>query len=549
LNSDHISEFSPGLKSPAQNDKIKKRGQRRNTLQKIGGLMNRWRELLRLLREHIRTGRNQKAELSFHWREMAFLRPHFKKHLARYIGLGFLLILSSALSLPGPAITGHIIDKVFGSHNVSRLHLLVLLLLVILLISEIVRTFQEFHLLRLSQEFTFSIRINLLERILRYPLSFFREYQTGYLVSRLDEVNLLGSFFSLTILTLAESLLRFFGAIFLITRYNAKLTLIAILILPLFYEVSRRSMRAIRSTSLGMMERNAKVRGKIQETLSGIEVVKTYAKESREATEIKTGLRKIIEMEIIQNLFSFLSVRILGLITGINLLVILWVGGQEIMSGRLTVGEYVAFVAYIGFLYGPIQMFANTFLQFQRSVMAAKRISSFLASEAEDESPIRTHEFLSLRGDIRFDRVRYAYGNGKDVLHDISFSIRSGEMIAFVGRNGAGKSTLVHLILGLYMPKSGNIEIDGVDLGRVRLRTLRDRIGIVSQNIFLFDDTILNNIKYSRPDATPEDVIAAAEAAGCHDFISRFPEGYNTHVGEAGNELVPENWTGGLGAL
>jgi ABC-type multidrug transport system fused ATPase/permease subunit len=199
--------------------------------------------------------------------------------------------------------------------------------------------------------------------------------------------------------------------------------------------------------------------------------------------------------------------------------------------------KILAFVAYIGFLYGPIQMFAITFLQFQRSVIAAKRITAFLDEEAEDETPGRTFEFRNLRGDIRFDRVRYDYGDGKDVLHDVSFSIRSGEKIAFVGRSGAGKSTLVHLILGLYMPKSGRIDIDGVDLSQIRLKTLRDRIGIVAQNIFLFDDTILNNIKYSRPEAKMEEVVAAAEASGCREFISRFPEGYLASVGEVGKKL------------
>jgi len=392
-------------------------------------------------------------------------------------------------------------------------------------------------MLRLSQEFTFSIRVRLLERILRFPLSFFKNYQTGYLVSRVDEVNLLGSFFSLTVLLLAENIIRFLGALFLISRYNLKLTVIAMFILPLFFEVARRSMGAIRMTSMKAMERNAKVRGKIQETLSGIEVVKTYAKEGKETTEIKTGLRTIIETEILQNLFSSLSGRILGIITGANLLVILWVGGQEIMAGRLMIGQYVAFVAYIGFLYGPIQLFAVTFLQFQRAFMAAKRISTFMNETAEDEGPDRTHKFDSLRGDVRFENVRYQYGDGKDVLRDISFSIRSGEKIAFVGKSGAGKSTLVHLILGLYEPSAGRIEIDGVDILRVKLESLRNRIGIVSQNIFLFDDTILSNIKYSRPEASMEEVVAAAEAAGCHDFISRFPEGYLAGAGEVGKRL------------
>lgn len=499
--------------------------------------MKKIKQYFSLLSSYARSYKQQTEKLDFHAHEISFLVPHAKKNVPRYIGLFFLLLLTSSLSLPGPAITGHIIDKVFISKDLAMLNFLVGLLLAILLLSELVRIVQEYFMLRLSQEFTYSIRINLIERMLRYPLSFFRGFQTGYLVSRLDEVNLLGNFFSVTVLSLAESSIRFAGAIFLISRYNLKLTLIALLVLPLFFEVSRRSVGAIRATSMDTMEKSARMRGKIQETLSGIEVVKTFAKEGRETSKIKTGLRKMIELEIIQNLFSSVSGKILGIITSINLLVILWVGGHEIIAGRLTVGQYVAFVAYIGYLYGPIQMFALTFLQFQRAFMACKRISAFLDKTAEDESPERTIELQGLRGDIRFENVCYHYGDGKDVLRDINFSIWKGEKIAFVGKSGAGKTTLVHLILGLYEPTSGRVEVDGVDVRTIKLASLRNRIGIVSQNIFLFDDSILNNIKYSRPDASMDEVIAAAKASGAHDFVSQFPAGYETNAGEIGKRL------------
>jgi ABC-type bacteriocin/lantibiotic exporter with double-glycine peptidase domain len=460
-----------------------------------------------------------------------------RKFIPRYIGLFFLLIASSGLSLPGPAITGVIIDKVFVSKDVAKLNLLVGILLAILILSELVRLVQEYSLLRLSQEFSYSIRVNLVERILRYPLSFFKDYQTGYLVSRLDEVNLLGNFFSLAILSLAENAVRFGGAIFLISRYNLKLTILSLTILPLFFEVARRSRRLIRITSMQAMEKGAKVRGKIQETLSGIEVVKTFAKEGYEAAEISTGLRNMVELEVIQSLFSSLSGKIMGILTSTNLLLILWVGGHEIIAGRLSVGQYFAFVAYIGFLYGPIQIFAITFLQFQRAFMACKRISEFLNKTAENEHPEREIGFPTLRGDIKFEDVNYSYGSGDNVLHNINLSIRAGEKIAFIGKSGVGKSTLINLILGLYEPTSGHIEVDGFDIRTVRLDSLRNRIGIVSQDIFLFDDSILNNIKYSRPGATMEEVVAVAQASGCHDFISRLPGGYDMNAGEVGKKL------------
>ena len=457
--------------------------------------------------------------------------------MSRYFGVLGLLIISSILSLPAPAITGYIVDKVFIRKNPAQLSVLVGLLLTLLIVSEIVRAVQEYQMFRLSQEFIFSIRLELLDRILRYPLSFFKKFKSGYLVSRLDEANQLGNFFSVTVLLMAENLVRFVGAIFLISCYNLKLTLISLAILPLFFEVARRSRGALRITSLGAMEQSATTRARIQETLAGIELIKTFSKEAHETSRIKESLRQTMDTEIIQNLLSSISGRILGLIIGANLLAILWFGGHEIMAGRLSVGQYVAFVAYIGYLYGPVQLFSITFLAWQKVFIACKRIGAFMADTAEDENPERTYEFRSLKGEVRFQNVSYHYGDGQDVLHNISFFIPKGDTVAFVGKNGAGKSTIIHLVLGLYTPTLGRIEIDGVDLRCAKLQSLRDRTGIVSQNIFLFDDTILNNLKYGRPEAGMEEVIAAAKASGCNDFISQLPRGYETSAGELGNCL------------
>jgi ABC-type bacteriocin/lantibiotic exporter with double-glycine peptidase domain len=303
----------------------------------------RMRDYFLLFWSYVHHHKQHRVAFIFHARELAFLVPHLRKNIGRYFGVFFLLLLSSGLSLPGPAITGYVIDKVFISRDNAKLNVFVAVLLVILLLSELVRIIQEYSMLRLSQEFTFSIRVQLIERILKYPLSVFKNFQTGYLAARLDEVYLLGGFFSTTILSLVESLFRFSGALFLISRYSSKMTLISIVVLPLLFEIARRSVGALRTTSMASMETNAKIRGKIQETLAGIEVVKTFAKENREAAEIKFGLRKMIEQEILQNLFGTLSGKLLGIITGVNMLAILWVGGHEIIAGRLTVGQYFAF--------------------------------------------------------------------------------------------------------------------------------------------------------------------------------------------------------------
>ena len=497
--------------------------------------MNPLGPLIGLLMQGLSNTQDKVPRLSI--KELASFLPSMRKLLPRFIGLLFLVLLVSIVSLPAPAITGKIIDKVFIAGDANKLNFYVGILLGILMLSELAHVIQEYLIVRLSQESAFIIQSRLVERILSFPLSYFRRFKTGYLVSRLDEANLLASFISGTVPFLGESTIRFIGALFLISRYNLILTLTALCFLPLFFEIARRTKKIVRSTSLESMEKGANLRGKIQETLSGIELVKTSAKEESETADIKTDLRKLVELQVFQSLFNSASGRVLSLITGVNLLAILWVGGHEIMAGRLSIGQYVAFTAYIAFLYGPIQLFTTAFLQLQRALVSAKRISEL--EEATSESEIAGGKAIlkHISGKIGFENVCFSYNAGSEVIHSVTFSILPGERVALVGKSGAGKTTLMHLILGLCFPASGCIKIDDTDLRDINLISLRKRIGIVSQNIFLFGDSILNNIRYSRPKASHDEIVEAAKIAGCHSFITRLKEGYETNAGEIGSRL------------
>jgi len=285
------------------------------------------------------------------------------------------------------------------------------------------------------------------------------------------------------------------------------------------------------------MEKGAKVREKIQETFSAIEVVKSFSGEKKETSKIKQRFRKLIETEIILSLFSSISNRMLEIISGLNLIIILWVSGYEIISGRLTIGQYVAFVGYLGYLYGPIQFYAMTFIGFQKTLIACKRISELLSHSTEDDNPNRAYRLNDFQGVIKFNDVSYNYGNGKMVLENISFTINPGDKVAFVGTSGVGKTTLINLILGFYLPSKGRITIDDVDLSTIKLEPLRKRIGIVSQNLFLFNDTVLNNIKYSKPEASLEQIISISKKSDAHNFISELEKGYFTNIGELGKKL------------
>lgn len=497
----------------------------------------RIKDHFRIILSHLFPKKNCKTKTDFSLNSIKFLFPYIKRQKKRFFCTFLLLFIISLLVLPSPAITGYIVDTVFVNKRLDKLSFLALLLIIILILSEFGRTLQEYYTKRLSQEINFSIQADLVDKILKFPMSLYNNVQTGYLVSRIDEVGYIGVFFTGVFFSLFERSIKFIGALFIIANFNLKLTLISMLILPLLFEVSRRYRQGLQASSFDLMEANAKLRGKIQETFSGIELIKAFSKEINEANNIKGSLKQVMNKEIIQSLFSSTSGKILGVISGINMILILWVSGYEIFHGRLTVGEYVAFVAYIGYLYGPIQLFASIYLRFQMTFIACKRISEFLLKFTEDEDPRRVHKFNKLEGRIEFKNVYHDYQENSEVLKNISFSINKGEKVAFVGESGSGKSTIVSLIMGFYNPSKGDIYIDNIKCQNIELNSLRDKIGLVSQNIFLFNDSILNNIKYSRQDALIEEVIKAAKLSGAHEFISRLPDGYNTHAGELGKKL------------
>jgi len=492
---------------------------------------------LKITLSYLFSKEKNKAKIDFSFKNIKFLLSYMKKQKKKFFQTSILLFVISLLALPSPAIIGYIVDTVFIEKRLYKLSFLALLLIIILLLSEFCRTIQEYQKKRLTQEINLSIQHDLINKILKFPMSLYNNVKTGYLVSRIDEVSYIGVFFTGIFFSLLENFIKLIGSLFIIATFNLKLTLISLLILPLLFEVSRRYRHGLHASSFDLMEADAKLRGKIQETFSGIEIIKAFSKELQEANKIKDNLKKVMDKEIIQSLFSTTSGRILGLISGINMIVILWVSGYEIFQGRLTVGQYIAFVAYIGYLHGPIQLFASIYLSFQTTLVACKRISEFLLKLTEDEDPRRTHKFKKLDGYIEFKNVSHDYGEDNDVLRNVSFFVNKEEKVAFVGKSGSGKSTIVNLIMGFYEPSKGNIYIDSQECRNINLNSLRNKIGLVSQNIFLFNDSILNNIRYSCQDASIEDVIKAAKLSGAHKFISQLPKGYDTHAGELGKKL------------
>jgi len=454
------------------------------------------------------------------------------------LAVGAILILAVSLcTLPVPFLTKVLIDLVFPAKDLQAFRVIVVVVLALHLVKAVLSLLMSYLFSVLNQEAQVALRAKLYAKLLRLPLAFYNAQQTGYLLARAQEVQGLNTFFSASLLSLFVGACEFTFAAAILFWMDWWLASLILLVVPFYFLVVRLMTRAVRASSRTALETNARVIRDVQEALSGIAVVKSHRTEDRETGKICEGLSRSREAGVVQGLLLSLTTELVMLIGALGLTALLWWCGLGIIGGTLTIGTYVAFAAYTARLYMPTQQFASVGVALQPALVSLRRVSELFASVSEDDQGQRTVSLSALRGEIRFDGVSFGYADGDDVLHDVTLRIQPGQKVALVGPSGAGKTTLVSLILRLYAPRAGVIRLDGIDVGTVTSDSLRKRIGIVSQDVFLFNDTIGNNIRYGRPDASESELRDAARLAHVDEFVTTLPGQYETVVGERGMRL------------
>jgi ABC-type bacteriocin/lantibiotic exporter with double-glycine peptidase domain len=429
-----------------------------------------------------------------------------------------------------------VVDSVLPAKDMRLLNLIILALVGIQVARLGFSYLSNYYFGVFNQEVLTRIKKDLFHRLLRLPLSFFDQHQSGYLLSRVNEVEGLSLFFSNTTVRLALSVLEFLFSLVILFALNWKLTLIALGILPLLYVATKHYSGTIRRLSREVMEKGAVVSSRVQETLSGAEVVKVFNSEERETSRLHSLLDDLKQVNIRRTVKTTISSELLGLIGALGGYVILWYSGWDIIRGNFTLGSYIAFSGYLARLYGPTQVLASAGLIFQPAFSALDRYSELMNLTGEEDKD-GGKMVDKLQGEIEFKDVYFSYDGAKPVFEGLNFRIGAGEKVLITGPNGSGKSTLMKLILGLYHPQQGQIMIDEYNIKELSLPSLRERISVVSQNVFLFNDTIWNNILYSRPEATEAEVRQAAELSGAAELIEKLDGGYDTMVGEIGKKL------------
>jgi ABC-type multidrug transport system fused ATPase/permease subunit len=465
------------------------------------------------------------------------LRPFAARHWRRGV-LGALLILFSALlGFPQPLINRYLIDDVILGRQLSLLAGAVLLLAGIKVLEMLAKLLQRFYFTRFEQGVLLDIQHDLLDRVLRFPKSFFDDKEIGYLMSRLSsDVYGLRWFFSSILVLIISNILRLVVGIVLLLYLEWKLAVVTLVILPGLMIGVRYFSHKTRVLSHQAMEQQANFSRRMQESLSATSLIKAFVSEKREVDRIMSELRAVFQISLERVAVGSVANLTLSALGYVAKLVVLVVGAYEVIVGDWSLGSLLAFQAYLGYVYGPAQFLADTNLQLQGALAALERVSA-LFDIVPEENLDAGKKVERLSGAIEFKNVSFSYDGREPVLQDVSCLIRPGEHVAIVGPSGVGKTTLVSLILRFYKPTQGEIWFDGRPASEYELRSLRQRIGYVSQSTLLLSGTISDNLRYGNPEASEKQVVRAARVAGIHDFIVSLPERYNSPVGERGVNL------------
>jgi subfamily B ATP-binding cassette protein MsbA len=389
-----------------------------------------------------------------------------------------------------------------------------------------------------GQRLISDLRKQVQQHIGRLPVAFYDENRTGTLVARImTDVEGVRNLVGTGLLDFVGGILTAVIAFIILIRINARMTLLTFCILLVFGVILQKAFKTIRPIFRERAKINAEVTGRLTESLGGVRVVKGYHAEESEANVFAAGVTRLLNNVIssltAQSLMTLSSTMVLGVVGGI----IMYLGAREHVAGRLTVGDYVEYTMLLAFMIAPIVQLVSIGTQLTEALAGLDRTTEIMSEMEEDSEATRTHALANIRGDVAFDKVFFEYEADKPVLHGISFESKPGTVTALVGSSGSGKSTIISLICGFHTATGGAILIDGIDLATVRLSSYRQQLGVVLQETFLFDGTIRENVLFSRPNATHEQLMDACRIARVDEFAERFPEAYETVVGERGVKL------------
>ena len=500
-------------------------------------------------------------------RVLAYGRPY-----RRYLIVVLITILIiSLLTLVPPILMRELIDRAIPAKNVRLLTYLGLGMVAVPIVNTLVGTLQRWMSARAGEGIIFDLRRQLYRHLQRMSLRFFTSTRTGELVSRLNN-DVVGAQNAITgtFITIASNIVTVTAILIIMVRTEWRLTLLAVAALPLFIYPARRVGKILRRVSQEQMEHNANMSSILTETfnVSGALLVKLFNRADDETERFTDEAALVRDLGVRRAVIGRWFFAALGVVSALGTAAVFWVGGVLVINGSFTIGTIVMFSTLLGQLYAPLTALSNARVEFATSMVSFERVFEVLDLPHDIDEREGAVRLADMAGEVSFDRVSFKYvtdealpglrevkrmhwGRAVDqggpevaqvstrewALEDASFTIRPGQLAALVGPSGAGKTTISYLVPRLYDVSEGAVRIDGHDVKDLSLGTLGEGIGVVTQESYLFHDTIAANLRYAKPDATQAELEAASRAANIHDLIASLPDGYQTMVGERGYRL------------
>ncbi len=449
-----------------------------------------------------------------------------------------LMVVNRVCGLALPISSKFLIDNVMRKGQTNLLIPIVLGVIGATMIQAITSFSLTQLLSKSGQRLIYEMRVRLQEHIGKLPIAFYDGNKTGTLVSRImSDVEGVRNLIGTGLVELAGGLLTALISTVLLFRTSATMTSFVLLILIVFGVILQRAFKSVRPIFRERGKINAEVTGRLTETLGGIRVIKGYHAEQREAGVFAAGARRLLD-NVVQSLttislMTLASTVLMGLVGAL----IMFLGARQVAAHRMDIGDFVMYTSLLAFMIAPVIQIVNIGTQISEALAGLERTRQILRERTEDEDPLRSTVLPIIDGHVQFEDVSFAYEEGKPVLHDISFDAQPGTVTALVGSSGSGKSTMIGLISAFHSPNRGKVLVDGFDLSTVALSSYRLQLGLVLQESFLFDGTIRDNVAFSRPAATEEEILQACRIARVDEFAEHFPQRYETLVGERGVKL------------
>jgi len=463
------------------------------------------------------------------------LSSGFKKVL--WISVTVTLLLAVFFPLQ-PYLYKYTLDKYVSIGDISSLNIMILWIAGLLVFQTLLMFVNTYSTNWIGQSVIKEMRLKVYGKLSRLKTSFYDKTPVGTLVTRsINDIETIADLFASGIITIVGDILQILGITVFMFIIDWRLALLVLTVLPLLLIASNVFRKKVKGSFSDVRTEVTKLNTFVQEHITGMSIVQIFNRQEREFNRFKDINKRHRDANKRSVLYYAVFFPVIELITSLALALLVWYGARQMaVDSSITFGTLTAFILYIGAFFRPIRQMADRFNTIQMGMVASERIFALIDREdiVEDQSGEVVN---SLKGEIEFRNVWFSYSEGEDVLKDVSFIVKPGETIAFVGSTGSGKSTIINLVNKFYEVKRGQILIDGKDIKTYESESLRSRISVVLQDVFLFSGTVLDNVRMEKKEISMEQVRSSAEFIGAHDFISKLPQGYDYKVMERGSSL------------